>query len=420
MSTTRRGFLKCSLGTSALWSMFPTTPVFLGDTAAAAETQRDKGDTILVVVQLAGGNDGLNTVVPYGDDLYAKNRSTLRLLAKDVLKIDTLLGFHPQMKGFGRLFDEGLLTVVQGVGYPNPNESHATSMRIWQTAQPERPECQTGWLGRTADVLSRSEQVDLPAMFVGQTAPPLTLNAQRTIPPSLRTLPDAVLRLPPGAEADQARRWLIEAATLSRTDSQNRLLEFVAQRTAAAYAASEKIDRIAQTSTSVEYPSFQLAGMLRTIAQLIRADVGIRIYHTELGGAEPGGFDSHANQRDNHAALLRQLSDSVAAFVNDLRRDRLLDRVVLMTFSEFGRTVAENGRRGTDHGSAAPLFLAGGGLCGGLVGPHPRLGDLEKGGVKHHTDFRRVYATLLDRWLGVDSRAVLGGQFKSLAFCNRP
>ncbi|MEN6495180.1 MAG: DUF1501 domain-containing protein [Thermoguttaceae bacterium] len=414
MSTTRRDFLTHSLGTSALLSLFPAVPAFLHSTAAAAETRRNTSDTILVVVQLAGGNDGLNTVVPYGDDLYAKNRHTLRLSAKEVLKIDKLLGFHPEMKGFRRLFDEGLLTVVQGVGYPNPNESHDTSMRIWQTAQPERPECQTGWLGRTADMLACSDQADIPAMFVGQIARPLTLNAQRTITPSVRTLPDALLRLPTGPEADQARQRLVEAASLPRTDSQDPLFQFVAQRTATAYAVSERISRVAQASTTAEYPPSQLAGMLRTIAQLIRADLGIRIYHTELGGAEPGGFDNHANQRDNHAALLRQLSDAVAAFVDDLRRDRLLDRVVLMTFSEFGRTVAENGRRGTDHGSAAPLFLAGGRFRGGLVGPHPILGELEKGGLKHHTDFRRVYATLLDRWLGIDSLAVLGGKFEPL------
>jgi uncharacterized protein (DUF1501 family) len=142
--------------------------------------------------------------------------------------------------------------------------------------------------------------------------------------------------------------------------------------------------------------------------------LGIRVFYTELGGEEPGGFDNHANQRDNHASLLRQLSESLSAFVGDLRRDKLLDRVLLMTFSEFGRTVEENGRRGTDHGSAAPMFLVGGRVKGGLAGRHPSLTDLEKGGLKHHTDFRQVYATVLERWLGIDSRKVLGRQFEPL------
>jgi uncharacterized protein (DUF1501 family) len=154
--------------------------------------------------------------------------------------------------------------------------------------------------------------------------------------------------------------------------------------------------------------------MLRTVARLIRADVGIRIFYTELGGQEPGGFDNHANQAENHAALLYQLAESVSAFLLDLKRDNLLDRVLLMTFSEFGRTVKENGRRGTDHGSAAPLFLAGGRLRGGLVGSHPNLTDLENGGQKFHIDFRRVYATVLDRWLGFDSLPILGARFEPL------
>jgi len=148
---------------------------------------------------------------------------------------------------------------------------------------------------------------------------------------------------------------------------------------------------------------------------LIRADVGIRILHTELGGAGFGGFDNHANQRGNHGALLRQLSDAVAAFVEDLRKNRLLDRVLLMTFSEFGRTLKENGRRGTGHGAAAPMFLVGGRLAGGLIGPHPSLADPDdKGGLKFHTDFRRVFATVLDSWLGFDSLTILGDRYEAV------
>jgi len=157
-----------------------------------------------------------------------------------------------------------------------------------------------------------------------------------------------------------------------------------------------------------------LAGTLRIVAQLIRAELGVRIFFTELGGGGIGGFDNHANQLGNHCALLHQLSESVAAFVDDLQRDKLLDRVLLMTFSEFGRTVAENGRRGTGHGAGAPVFLAGGRLRGGLLGPHPSLTDLDAGAPRFHTDFRRVYATVLDRWLGLDAAGVLGEGFKPL------
>jgi uncharacterized protein (DUF1501 family) len=406
--------------------MFPTVPEFLCRAARAAELQRPGGDTILVVVQLAGGNDGLNTIVPYADDHYARSRHTLRLSGKDVLRIDPLLGFHPGMPAFARLFQEGRLSVVQGVGYPHPNQSHETSMRIWQTARPEDPAAQTGWLGGAADVLSGAGQADVPAMFVGQIAQPFTLHARTAIVPSVRAAEDCTLRVPLGAAKGDSPifaareapsdRHAVAAAKIGTVPAERppTLLEHVQRTAAAARVASRRIEQALEAPTAVEYPPLPLAAMLRTIAQLIRADAGIRIYHTELGGEEPGGFDNHANQRDNHASLLRQLSQSVGAFVDDLRRAGLFDRVLLMTFSEFGRTLAENGRRGTDHGSAAPMFLAGGKLRGGLAGPHPDLSETEQGGVRHHTDFRRVYATILDRWLGLDSRAILGGQFEPL------
>jgi uncharacterized protein (DUF1501 family) len=414
MSTTRRDFLKASLGASTLVSLLPTIPAFLGQTAQADEHKDDSDGHILVVVQLAGGNDGLNTVVPYADDNYARNRTTLRLRGNQVHKIDALLGFHPKMSGMARLYQEGLLSVVQGVGYPNPNGSHEVSMRIWQTAEPEDPECQTGWLGRLADSIG-DDRTDMPELFVGQINPPLTINGRRVIVPRMRSLQDGIVRPVASGPNTAHRRLLDQASQVARPSGNDKLLDFVCRGTATAYASSRKIEAVTGGSSGAEYPSIEFAGMLRAVAQLIRADLGVRVFYTELGGEEPGGFDTHAGQRDNHAALLHQLSESIAAFAADLKRDGLLDRVLLMTFSEFGRTVAENGRRGTDHGSAAPLLLVGGKLRGGLVGEHPNLTDLEAGGQKHHTDFRRVYATLLDRWLAVDSQAVLGVKFEPLA-----
>jgi uncharacterized protein (DUF1501 family) len=196
-------------------------------------------------------------------------------------------------------------------------------------------------------------------------------------------------------------------------------LDFLQRCTLRAHANARRIEAVTKAAAdTAEYPPFRLAGTLRTVAQLIRADIGIRIFFTELGGGGIGGFDNHANQLGNHCALLHQLSESVAAFVDDLKRDKLLDRVLLMTFSEFGRTVKENGRRGTGHGAAAPIFLAGGKLKGGLVGAHPSLTDLDSDALKVHIDFRRVYATVLDRWLGFEGRAVLGKQFESLDILN--
>jgi uncharacterized protein (DUF1501 family) len=416
MSQTRRDFLKASLGTSALMSIGAGVPRWLSRSALAATPPSHPGDTILVVLQLAGGNDGLNTVVPYEDDQYVRNRPTLRLPVEKIHKIDSLLGFHPQMQAFMELYQEGCLDIIQGVGYPNPSGDHAAAMRDWQTGKPHQTNCQTGWLGRAVDNAPDQGQVNVPAVFVGQIPRPLGLNAEKMVVPSFRSLSECTLHTMPGPAGGQAhQRRLAELAGIARTGDPDPTLDFLRRSSVEAYAGSKRVEAVAQTSAAAaEYPALQLAQMLRIVAQLIRAELGIRIYYTELGGAEPGGFDTHANQRDNHGALLRQLSESVAAFVHDLKRDKLLDRVLLMTFSEFGRTVKENGRRGTGHGSAAPLFLVGGKVKGGLVGEHPNLTDLENGGQKFHTDFRRIYATVLDHWLGFDSQSVLGQKFQPL------
>ena len=379
MSTSRRDFLKASLSTSTLLALAPTVPTFLSRSARAGSLRRDADDTILVVVQLAGGNDGLNSVIPYEDDEYVRARPTLRMTPQEVRKIDSEFGFHPKMGAFLRLLKEGHLSVLHGIGYPNPLGGHAESMRVWQSA---------------------------------------ALNAERSVVPSYKSFDDCMLGDMPGDEGGAAHRSkVIQAAELPRSADEP-LLDFLQQSTLATYAANKRMEAVARSQTAARpgaYPKIQLAQNFRTISQLIRADLGIRIFYAGFGGAEPGGFDNHANQRGNHGALLYQLAESFAAFLDDLARDNLLDRVLVMTFSEFGRTVKENGRHGTGHGSAAPMFLAGGRVKGGLVGEHPPLtGELENGGQKHHTDFRRVYATLLESWLGFDSLPVLGKQYEPL------
>ena len=414
MSCTRRDFLKASLGASALLSA--GAPNFLIRSAMASAARRDEGQTVLVVIQLSGGNDGLNTVVPYGDDEYTRNRPTLALPPNELHKINSLIGFHPRMEAFKRLYDEGRLTVVQGVGSPSSNRDHDGAMRIWHTADPDRPNRQRGWLGRTVDNIWRADRTEVPAVFVGPIAQPFALNAERVIVPSIQSPDDLMVHEIPG-HFDGKSVWK-NAAGLSRADRENGLLEFIRNCTFKACANTQRIEVAVNATNATEYPSFRLAGTLRTIAQLIRADIGIRIFFAELGGGGIGGFDNHANQRGNHCALLHQLSESIAAFVDDLKRDKSLDRVLLMTFSEFGRTIKENGRRGTGHGAAAPIFLAGGKLKGGLAGSHPSLTDQDNGALKVHIDFRRIYATILDRWLGFGSKAVLGRQFEPLDIVN--
>lgn len=413
MSYTRRDFLKAALGVSTMLSLASPAPNLLLRAATAGAARRDDRDTILVVVQLSGGNDGLNTVVPYADDEYARNRPTLRLGPKDVHKIDSYLGFHPRMEAFSRLYKEGHLSILHGVGYPNSDRSHDVAMRHWHTAKPDDSDCQTGWLGRAADSVWHTNQKDTPVVFVGPIVQPFGLRAEHVIIPSIRSSDDLTINPAPGESQPK------QAVELSRADRDNPLLNHLRDCTAIARANSRRIEAVAGASANkAEYPAFRLAETLHTVARLIRADVGIRIFFTELGGGGIGGFDNHANQLGNHCSLLHHLSESIAAFINDLKRDKALNRVLLMTFSEFGRTVKENGRHGTGHGAAAPVFLAGGKLKSGLIGSHPSLTDLDNGAMKFHTDFRRVYATVLDRWLGFDSRTVLDRQFELLDILN--
>ncbi len=410
MSHSRRHFLKSLAGTSTVVSLSPTMPALLGHAALASEKNEQASDTVLVVVQLSGGNDGFNTIVPYADDAYARSRTTLRLTAGDVHKIHSSLGFHPKMQSFQRLFDEGNLTIVQGVGYPNSHRGHNEALRDWHTAYPGDATCQTGWLGRAIDAVDQPNQTTVAGALVAPIPLPLALGAQRTIVPSVRSADQWIMQAGKG-DRDQ----ILSAVERSATDTENPLADHVQLSTIAAHATSRQVEEVLSgASQQGEYPDFKLAKQLKTIAELIRADVGVRIYFAEIGGGGIGGFDNHANQRDNHAALLREVSTSIAAFVDDLQGAKLLDRVLLMTFSEFGRTLSENGRRGTDHGAAAPVFLAGGRLQAGLVGKHPSLTDLEGDAPKHHTDLRQVYATVLDQWLRFDSQGVLEKKYAAL------
>ena len=411
MQTNRRGFLRCSLGATALSWLDPTPSL------SVAQGDADLGDTVLVVVELSGGNDGLNSVVPYADDEYYRKRPSIGLPASRLHRINDHVGFHPNLKEFQRLLDAGQLSVLQGVGYPEPSGDHEISLRYWQTACPHDAHCQTGWLGRWVDSIKPTEPPAVPAVFVGESRKPFTLNAAQSVIPTLRSAAQWQLESVAGGQAaDAAAEWA-ELATLPRPAAEQVLLRHLQQSTSSAARASERIRQIIERhsrETNSSYPPHSFAKSLDAVAQLIRADVGIRVFCAEFGGDGFGGFDNHANQLGNHCALLRQLAESIGAFVADLQRDGELDRVLLMTFSEFGRTIAENGRRGTDHGSAAPVFLAGGKLRPGLIGDHPQLTEPENGGLPFHTDFRRLYATVLEQWLGFDSRACLGEAFPTL------
>lgn len=410
MFDSRRHFLKSLVGTSAAISFSNALPGLLNRSVLAADAGERAKDTVLVVVQLSGGNDGLNTLVPYADDVYGRSRTTLRLKEHEVHKIGDGLGFHPDIPQFKRLFDDGDLMVVQGVGHSNSDRDHDGALREWHTARPGDTTCQTGWLGRTIDVVNRTEDPSVCGALVAPIPMPLALRTRRVVVPSIETADQWKLQADTALQDD-----LYDAVKRSSVNRDNPLADLVRSASLAAQATDEKVRTVlGQSETANRYPSFSLAKQFRTISELIRADLGVRIFFSEIGGGGIGGFDNHAIQKDNHAALLREFSSSVAAFVDDLKQQNLLSRVLLISFSEFGRTVSENGRHGTGHGAAAPVFLAGGKLKGGLFGKHPDLSDLDQDAPKHHIDYRQVYATALDRWLGFPSDVVLGTQYSPL------
>lgn len=391
--TTRRRFLRDSaglgVGVGAL-SVGATVPGLWQRAAMAAEPRADL--PILVVVELTGGNDGLNTVIPHADDVYHRSRPTLRVDAKTVLKLDDRVGLHPALKNLHRLWESGDLAVVQGVGYPGPDRSHFRSMAIWQTGT-TGPAPSAGWLGRAADL-----GPELRGCHVGPQSVPRALVGRRSIPSALASL-DAY-RLAPGAV-------LANSPTAASGDP---VLEQVRRQFAAARDLAGRIAAISPAASnpgagpSAESAAATLEGRLETIRRLILAESGHRVYYTSLDG-----FDTHAAQGFRHQALLRTMAQGMSGFLAGLVPGRLDERVVVLMFSEFGRRLGENSSGGTDHGTAAPVLLAGKPVRGGLIGPPPDLAHLDDvGDPRFTTDFRDVYAAVLRGWLRVDPEPILG------------
>jgi uncharacterized protein (DUF1501 family) len=408
MHTTRRRFLQQTLGSSVLLSAGLDVPRFLAASAEAATAQgKPASDNVLVVVQLTGGNDGLNTVIPYGDDAYGQNRIALRIPEAQILKIDSHIGLHPQLKALHGLLDKQQLAIVQGVGYPNPDRSHFRSMDIWQSARPEEEHPRDGWLGRALECSPRESAGEVPALHLGANQLPLALDSRKIAVPSIESMETFRFRTSGGALPLAALRSLADV----QRPGASPMLDFLRRSTLNAYASSEQVqEALDEGKNQTKYPTyFDLAEKLKNVAQLIDAGLATRIYYVSLNG-----FDTHASQAPAHSSLLRELAESVAAFIEDLTARGHADRVLVMGFSEFGRRVHENASQGTDHGTAAPVLFAGSKLASGLVGKHPSLTDLDQGDLKFHTDFRRLYATVLDGWLGFPSQTVLGSRYEPL------
>lgn len=394
MLVNRREFLSTTTTGYTLLAAGLSVPRFLARSAMAVGGPSGE-ERILVVLQLTGGNDGLNTVIPYRDDEYYKARPVVGIPRGQVLTLNDDVGLHPRLDGIKALFDQGRVAVIQGVGYPNPNRSHFESMDIWHTCCTEpREQDGTGWLGRAVEQMGDST---MPAVHVDATDVPLALRARGAAIPSIDDVARFRLDVSGGMTADTIRKVAARTAAAASDD-----LMFVQRTTLAACDQAEQLARAMDGKSHIAYPDFGLGEHLRLIANLIAAGIGARIYYTSLSG-----FDTHARQRAHHDQLLGQLSSAIKAFYDDLDARGLSDRVLLMTFSEFGRRTQENYSEGTDHGAAAPMLLIGPGVSPGVHGAKPDLTDLDDGDLRMQVDFRSVYAALLKGWLAVDPVKVL-------------
>ncbi len=401
---TRRQFLTRTLQTSSLVALGSVVPQFVARTAQAAAPGKEN---ILVVLEMSGGNDGVNTVIPYADDLYHKARPTLRQTRDEVIRLDDHVGLHSAMRGFQTMWDSGQLAVVQGVGYPNPERSHFESMDIWHSADPKRV-VKTGWLGRSAVEFKAGSGIPLLQIGTGRLSPALA-GAPGGGAISVSDQNSFKLNITGGnADEKNARRRLLKELSVPEgKSSEDDLASFVRRRQVQTLTAIETLRELLEGKNAVRAWGDGLNKKLQLVSGLIARGFGTRVFYVNIDG-----FDTHAGQAPSHSKLLGELADSVSYFFRTLKETGNDRRVRLMTFSEFGRRVDENGSRGTDHGAASCLFVDGPSVKGGVVGKHPSLKDLDVGDLKYHTDFRRVYATLLDGWLGCDSKTVLGAKWE--------
>jgi uncharacterized protein (DUF1501 family) len=398
------GFLAPSFITRTALALQGTAP---GLTTGDMTLDPTRKNRILVVLQLSGGNDGINTLVPFSDPAYASLRPTLGVPAADVLKLTDTVGLHPNLKHFKALYDGGKLAVIQGVGYPNPNRSHFRSMDIWHSARPESFE-RSGWLGRYVAACQCAQDNALPAISVGDQ-----LNSMfwtdTTLVPAVASI--GAFSFLTDTKYKNDRTWQMQTLhnIYSQASNFSPYESLIRRGTLNALAGSDELQTVAAAyQTPVMYPANNgLANQLKLVAQVIAGNLGTRLFSVSMGG-----YDTHANQKDTQARLLSQLDDAVDAFMQDLDNMHKQDDVVIMTFSEFGRRARQNGSAGTDHGTAEPMFVIGNKVMGGLYGTYPSLSALDNNGdLRFTADFRSVYAGMLLDQVGASPGPIVGGDF---------
>ena len=373
-------------------------------------------ERVIVVLSLSGGNDGLNTLIPYSNPTYYDYRNTLGISEDQVIRINDEVGFHPSMTELKEIYDQGNMAVIQGVGYPNPSRSHFRSMDIWHTCEPDTIGSE-GWLGRTIRDLDPNHENVLTGVNFGRGLP-RALAAPGVPVASVGNLATYGLLTGIPGEEERTQALDIFSRMYSPAIGSGPIMDYIWETGRAALKGADILKVAPEMySSSVEYGNYPIAQGMRGIAQVHFAELGTRILYTT---SPYNSFDTHANQAGDHARLWRQVSETVSDFYEDLREHHRGEEVLLFMFSEFGRRARDNGG-GTDHGTGGVCWVIGDHVKGGLYGQYPSLkeGDLEDGGDLLHTvDFRSVYATMLEKWLGMDSKPIVGGTFEQLDFLN--
>ena len=404
---TRRDFMVSGLTATAAGVIVP--PV-LAKSVFAATADGIHNDRVLVVLQLGGGNDGLNTVIPFADPAYRSARPTIGIAPDKVLPLSSTTGLNPAMTNLKRLYDAGQVAVVQGVGYDNPTYSHFEGLYVWEHADPARQQAD-GWLGKLLAAQLDSQGHPLTGCALGQASTPAELAAAEA---TVSVIQSAATYEVAGGAAQRAAAPALYRRTPGIYGALFDQALATAETGIAAVAQSAAAYRpaVAYTSQPAVYGSKDsLATSLQLTAEMIVTQPSVKICHVVLGG-----FDTHQDENARQDALLANVDLALNAFMQDIAAHGMADRVVLMTWSEFGRRVAENGSKGTDHGAAAPLFVVGKPVTGGLYGEPPSLtSTIDAGNLKHTVDFRSVYQTLIRDWLQGDSESVLGAAFAELS-----
>jgi len=396
----RRDFLR----NSALASGAFLIPSFLKPLEALAKGQLT-GYKNLVIIQLSGGNDGLNTIIPYGNDIYYQKRSTIAINQTDIIKLNDMQGLNPSLSALKEIYDQGWMSVVNSVGYPNPDRSHFRSMDIWQTGSDSNQFLTTGWIGRYLDSNCQSCKNPYTAIEVDDT---LSLAMKGATMKGIAVQdPNKLYQ----ATREPFFKGLVHNHNNDNLNEDN--LGYLYKTMIETYSSADYIENTSKTyAVNAEYPATPLGNQLKTVSKFINSGLQTRVYYVSLSG-----FDTHVGQQNQQSRQLKIYGDAVAAFVKDLKQTGKLDDTLVMTFSEFGRRVEQNASNGTDHGTANNVLLFGGKLKkAGIFNDAPDLAQLDNGDLKYQIDFRDVYATLLDKWLDVNNNRILNKNFNGLGF----